>query len=500
VGLAGVTSPKLGAAGVGLAGVTSPKLGAAGEGLAGETDIRERAADPLARALAAATSVRGACGAAADHLARRGLMGGAWFEQAGRLRCLGARGYWQVLDGLPPSAGLVGRAFRTGVPAVVLDVAGDPDFLSTLPSVIAQACVPIVAGGVVAGVLSAEATTPIDERDVADVARTAERLGARIEALGGPEPATPAQELARRLAALGALDDPEDIVRETIAAARSLSGLESALVALADGHGSLYPHHAEGSFAVALRAFSAADLAPIAGWVEHAASASTSGDLTGRGFAGHEPLRGAGAATVLVLPMRAAGLLVLADRALRPLDPETVALLELLALQAGSALRAGSAAQEPRDPLTGLGHDAAFHTALPAVRDGLPAGRACVLLTLDVDGLGAVNDARGQVVGDDVLRGVAGLLRSAGPAGSRCFRIGGDEFALVAECAGAGEAERIAHELRSRAAARLGATLSVGVAVADPGETDEQVVTRAEAALHAVKRRGRDGVLVAPEA
>jgi diguanylate cyclase (GGDEF)-like protein len=279
--------------------------------------------------------------------------------------------------------------------------------------------------------------------------------------------------------------------------------MESALVALADGHGSLYPHHAEGSFAVALRALSAADLAPIAGWVDHAASASTSGDGSGRGFTGHEPLRGAGADTVLVLPMtaagRAAGLLLLADRGLRPLPPETVALLELLAVQAAGCLRAAAVLEpQDRDPLTGLGHDAAFHLALPGVLERLPAGRACALLRLDVDELQAVNDARGQAVGDDVLRGVAGLLRSVAPVGGRCFRIGGDEFALVAECAGADEAERIGHELRSRAPARLGTTLSVGVAVADPAESGEQVLTRAEAALHAVKRRGRDGVLVAP--
>jgi diguanylate cyclase (GGDEF)-like protein len=519
--------------------VTSPKPeGLAGEtpipepeGLAGETPIPEparpeparpeparpeparpepalpkpvrRDPDPLERALAAATTVRGACGAAADHLARRGLMGGAWFEQGGRLRCLGARGYWQVLDGVPPSAGLVGRAFRTGVPAVVLDVAGDPDFLSTVPSVVAQACVPIAAAGIVTGVLSAEATTPIDERDVAEIARTAERLGARIDALGGPEPATPAQELSHRLASLAALDDPEDVVRETISAARALSGMESALVALADGHGSLYPHHAEGSFAVALRALSAADLAPIAGWVEHAASASTSGDGSGRGFAGHEPLRTAGADTALVLPMtaagRAVGLLLLVDRGLRPLPPETVALLELLAVQAGGCLRAAAVAEpHDRDPLTGLGHDGAVHAALPAVREGLPSGRACALLTFDVDGLQEVNDSRGQAAGDDVLRGVAGLLRASAPVGGRCFRIGGDEFALVAECAGPEEAERIGHELRSRAPARLGTTLSVGIAVADPGETDGQVLARAEAALQAVKRRGGHGVLVAP--
>ena len=49
-----------------------------------------------------------------DHLARLGLMPSVYVEQGGRLRCLGARGYWQIYDGMPLSAGVVGATFRTG--------------------------------------------------------------------------------------------------------------------------------------------------------------------------------------------------------------------------------------------------------------------------------------------------------------------------------------------------------------------------------------------------
>ena len=60
------------------------------------------------------------------------------------------------------------------------------------------------------------------------------------------------------------------------------------------------------------------------------------------------------------------------------------------------------------------------------------------------------------------------------------------------------DARRVGWELQSRARGRLGTTLSIGLAIAAPHETDEQLVARADAALYEVKRRGRDGVLVAP--
>ena len=53
-------------------------------------------------------------------------------------------------------------------------------------------------------------------------------------------------------------------------------------------------------------------------------------------------------------------------------------------------------------------------------------------------------------------------------------------------------------ELRSQAPERIGSTLSVGLALAVEGESDEAMVARADAALYEVKRQGRGGVIVAP--
>jgi GGDEF domain-containing protein len=71
---------------------------------------------------------------------------------------------------------------------------------------------------------------------------------------------------------------------------------------------------------------------------------------------------------------------------------------------------------------------------------------------------------------------------------------------LAAQAAGGLRRAAAGVELRSQARDRLGSTLSVGVAIAHDGEPDEALVARADAALDEVKRRGRDGVRVAPPA
>ena len=459
------------------------------------------------RELAASTTVREAAEAVVEHLARKGLMPSVYLEDGGRLRCQAVRGYWQIYDGMPVTAGVIGRTYRTGRPTIVDDVARSDDYLPAIASVRAEICIPLRVGGRVAGVLNAESPTAQGQAGVAEVERCAGLLGARLEDLGGLGAVSPAQMLARTAVRLGSLTDPEDIIRETVAAARGLAGFESAMLALSDGDGGLYVHHAEGSFSVALGSLDAGELARIAAWVDTGTSSYTAADAGGRGFEGHEVLREAGANALVVLPMTAAaersGVLLLADRANHRVTTEDVELLELLAGQAASSLRMVAAVNElreraERDPLTGLGHHASFHAELPETRAATPHGRSCAILLADVDGFKSINDDRGHAAGDDVLRDVARLLRAVAPPHGRAFRIGGDEFAMVFECGGETDARAVGFELRWLARDQLGTTLSIGVALAGPDEPDELLFARADAALYEVKRGGRDGVLLAP--
>jgi diguanylate cyclase (GGDEF)-like protein len=467
---------------------------------------RRRGSGRLERELDAADGVRAASEAIVEHLARRGLMPSVYLEDGGRLRCQAVRGYWQIYDGMPTSAGVIGRTYRTGETTLVEDVVDCEHYLPAVASVRAEVCVPLRLGGEVAGVLNAESPTTLGPALVAEVERCAALLAERLDELGGLGTVSTAQQLARTAVRLATLEDPEDIVRETVAAARGLAGFESAMLALADGHGGLYVHHAEGSFAVALSQLDAAELGRIAEWVDTGTSSYTAADTGGRGFIGHEVLREAGANSLAVLPLTAAsesyGLLLLADRSNHRITTEEAELLELLATQAAGSMRMAAAVVElreraARDPLTGLGHHATFNAELPAMRGATLPGRSCAVLLADIDGFKSINDTLGHAAGDDVLRSVARLLRTVAPPGGRAFRIGGDEFAIVFECTGDVDARKVGWELQSRSRG-LGTTLSVGLALAMPHETDEQVIARADAALYEVKRGGRDGVLVAP--
>jgi len=124
-------------------------------------------------------------------------------------------------------------------------------------------------------------------------------------------------------------------------------------------------------------------------------------------------------------------------------------------------------------------------------------------LLIDLDEFKRVNDTHGHAVGDAVLKSVAATLMSTVRAGDLVARWGGEEF-LVGLC-GADEpaAMAVAEKLRSSLAAtahglpggaQLRITVSIGVACLQPGEGLDQALGRADNALYAAKRGGRDRV------
>ena len=141
-----------------------------------------------------------------------------------------------------------------------------------------------------------------------------------------------------------------------------------------------------------------------------------------------------------------------------------------------------------RDPLTGLSNRLAFDDA---VANRETAGDRYVLMLVDLDGFKPVNDGWGHAAGDAVLVAVATRLRDIAGE-SAAFRIGGDEFAVLAA---PDRAEALASDLVDACRAPVeydGRTLRVGGSVGMAVGPDPAIRERADEALYAAKRAGRN--------
>ncbi len=154
------------------------------------------------------------------------------------------------------------------------------------------------------------------------------------------------------------------------------------------------------------------------------------------------------------------------------------------------------------DGLTGLLNRAAAMDAISrdlsrSQRDGIPM----MILFIDLDAFKSINDNYGHDVGDDALRLTADALRATTRAGDVVARLGGDEF-LVSGLAAGGAAEieivanRIHGAIASQSVSVAGKEVklesSIGIALAQAGDTTESLIRNADEALYLAKRRGRN--------
>jgi diguanylate cyclase (GGDEF)-like protein/PAS domain S-box-containing protein len=158
----------------------------------------------------------------------------------------------------------------------------------------------------------------------------------------------------------------------------------------------------------------------------------------------------------------------------------------------------GLAREVATDPLTGLPNRRAWQQALP--RELARAERAdtpLCLAVLDLDHFKAFNDEHGHPAGDRLLRESADRWRAALRRSDLLARYGGEEFiVLLPDC----DIEAAVELLEMlRLATPEGQTCSVGVARWSPDEAPEQLVARADAAMYAAKRTGRNRLVVASD-
>lgn len=151
------------------------------------------------------------------------------------------------------------------------------------------------------------------------------------------------------------------------------------------------------------------------------------------------------------------------------------------------------------DELTGLSNRRYLLENLRRKLGPHKASAAAVVL-LDLDHFKQVNDVHGHEVGDVVLKHFAGLLQAEVGRQELAGRLGGEEFLLVWDIGDTSllraRVDRLLERVRQSSPAYQGGVLrytcSAGVAQALPGESEAQLIRRADAALYQAKQQGRD--------
>jgi diguanylate cyclase (GGDEF)-like protein len=136
-----------------------------------------------------------------------------------------------------------------------------------------------------------------------------------------------------------------------------------------------------------------------------------------------------------------------------------------------------------------------------AIAESRRAGALCAVLFVDLDRFKMVNDGLGHLAGDELLRAVAGRLRSAVRMEDSVARLGGDEFViLLRRLRDSNDAGIVARKIIAALSMpmrvqghELRVTSSVGISVyPSHGDNAEALITNADAAMYHVKKSGRN--------
>ncbi|MBX7100941.1 MAG: sensor domain-containing diguanylate cyclase [Myxococcaceae bacterium] len=204
---------------------------------------------------------------------------------------------------------------------------------------------------------------------------------------------------------------------------------------------------------------------------------------------------------------RILGTLVAGSRKKGAFDGDALRMLEVIAGQAGQAvLRAQLYEQMERmattDGLTNLLNHRTFQSRFDdALGTAKRYGRRLSLILTDIDHFKSVNDTYGHPTGDQVLRGVARILKAKARDVDLVARYGGEEFAIIMPETDEKGAKAIAERIREAVEAEvfqteqgpLKITLSLGIATFPEASQEKQaLVDLADQCLYFAKRHGRN--------
>lgn len=158
------------------------------------------------------------------------------------------------------------------------------------------------------------------------------------------------------------------------------------------------------------------------------------------------------------------------------------------------------------DSLTNLANRKAFDDEFSrACEDADASGEPLTLALIDIDHFKSFNDTWGHQTGDQVIRYVASVMGRMAPPPRFAARYGGEEFAMIFPGETAPMVEQVLEEIREEVSSRmlkrrstnedLGTiTVSAGIAQRANQEAAHMLLERADAALYASKRSGRNRV------
>jgi diguanylate cyclase len=159
------------------------------------------------------------------------------------------------------------------------------------------------------------------------------------------------------------------------------------------------------------------------------------------------------------------------------------------------------------DALTGIANRKYFDATLrAAAKYATETGEELCLLMMDIDHFKRFNDTYGHVIGDEVLRVVARLLKENVKGRDTPARYGGEEFAVILPQTSLQNAHGLAEQIRNTLASRKvhdkrtdtsygTLTVSIGAGKFRLGEPLESLVQRADQALYRAKNQGRNRVV-----
>jgi diguanylate cyclase (GGDEF)-like protein len=195
----------------------------------------------------------------------------------------------------------------------------------------------------------------------------------------------------------------------------------------------------------------------------------------------------------------------------RGFDVETRKLAEWIAAQAGIALENARLHEEVRrqattDELTGLVNRRRFMEALETeVERARIFDTPFSVVLADLDDFKRINDDYGHHGGDLALKSFGRLLAEQVRDFDVAARLGGEEFAVLLPQATAEAAAAVAERIRAALgqahipvsnATHVRLTASFGVAESTADQTTDELLRRADDALYAAKRTGKDRVIV----